>query len=365
VVPFIDLKAEYRALKPEIQAALDRVLDDASYILGPSVAAFEAAFARVCGTRHCVALNSGTSALHLALLALGIGPGDEVIVPAMTFVATAAAVEYCGARPVLVDVEPLGCTLDPSKLEAAVTPRTKAIVPVHLYGRPADMAEILAVADRHRLPVVEDAAQAHGAGYRGRPAGSLGRIGCFSFYPSKNLGAFGEGGAAVTDDDALADAMRSLRDWGQEGKYNHVRKGFNYRMDGLQGAVLGVKLKHLAAWAAARRRAARLYHEALEGLPLLRPDAGNDREHVYHVYPVLLGGRDKVQRILAEAGVQTGIHYPTPVHLLPSHRDLGHREGDFPAAERIGREELSLPMFPGLTEAQIAEVAAALRRALA
>lgn len=365
MVPFIDLKAEYRAIAPEIRAAVDRVLDDASYILGPSVAAFEADFAQVCGTRHCVALNSGTSALHLALLSLGVAPGDEVIMPAMTFVATAAAIEYCGARPVLVDVEPAGYTLDPAGLEAAIGPRTKAIVPVHLYGRPAEMDAILAIAARHGLPVVEDAAQAHGASYRGRPAGGLGRIGCFSFYPSKNLGAFGEGGAAVTDDDDLAATMRSLRDWGQAGKYNHVRKGFNYRMDGLQGAVLGVKLKHLPAWTEARQRAARAYDAALAGLPLTRPEVGNERSHVYHVYPVLLRERERVQRALSEVGIQTGIHYPTPVHLLPSHADLGYAAGAFPVAERIGREELSLPMFPGLTDAQVAEVAAALGRILA
>jgi len=365
MVPFIDLKAEYRAIATEIRAAVERVLDDASYILGPSVAAFETDFAQACGTRHCVALNSGTSALHLALLSLGIGPGDEVIMPAMTFVATAAAIEYCGARPVLVDVEAAGYTLDPALLEAAIGPRTRAIVPVHLYGRPAEMDAILAVAARHGLPVVEDAAQAHGARYRGRPAGGLGRIGCFSFYPSKNLGAFGEGGAAVTDDDGLAETMRSLRDWGQAGKYNHVRKGFNYRMDGLQGAVLGVKLKHLPAWTEARQRAARAYDAALALLPLTRPEVGNERSHVYHVYPVLLRDRDRVQRQLGEAGIQTGIHYPTPVHLLPSHADLGYTAGAFPEAERIGREELSLPMFPGLTDVQVAEVAAALGRILA
>jgi dTDP-4-amino-4,6-dideoxygalactose transaminase len=364
-VPFVDLKAEYRSIAPEIRAALERVLDDAAYILGPSVATFESAFAKLCGSKHCIAMNSGTSALHLAALALGVGPGDEVIVPAMTFVATAAAVEYCGARPVLVDVEPKGYGLDPARIAPAITARTKAIVPVHLYGRPAEMDAIMAIADKHGLPVIEDAAQAHGANYRGRMAGSIGRIGCFSFYPSKNLGAFGEGGAAVTDDDELAATMRSLRDWGQEGRYNHLRKGFNYRMDGLQGAVLGVKLAHLSAWTEGRRRAARAYEAALAGLDLTLPEAGNERDHVFHVYPVLVAERDRVQRALAASGVQTGIHYPTPVHLLPSHRDLGYGAGAFPVAERIGLEELSLPMFPGLSEAQIGEVAAALRRALA
>jgi dTDP-4-amino-4,6-dideoxygalactose transaminase len=357
VIPFLDLGAQHRALAPELEAAVARVLRSGQFVLGPEVEAFEAAFARYCGTRFAVAVNTGTSALHLALLAAGVGPGDEVITTPMTFVATVAAILYVGARPVLADIDPLTWTIDPARAAAAVTPRTKAILPVHLHGRMADMDPIMALADAHGLVVVEDAAQAHGAEYRGRRAGSLGDAGCFSFYPGKNLGACGEGGAVVTDDAGLAETIRTLRDWGQASKYHHVLKGFNHRMDGIQGALLGVKLPHLDAWTEARRRHAARYDALLAGSGVRIPAPCPDGRHVHHVYAVELPDRDAVRRRLAEAGIATGAHYPVPVHLQPAYADLGYRRGDFPIAERFAERTLSLPMYPELSADQIARVA--------
>jgi dTDP-4-amino-4,6-dideoxygalactose transaminase len=364
MIPIVDLQAQYRALKPEIDAAVLQVFEQAQFILGPAVAAFERDFAAFCGTRETVGVSSGTSALHLALLAAGVGPGDEVITVPYTFVATVAAIEYTGARPVLVDVEPDFWTMDPAKIEAAITPRTKAIMPVHLYGQPADMDPILEIARRRGIPVIEDAAQAHGSEYKGRRCGSMGQLGCFSFYPGKNLGAYGEGGAVVTNDPALAQRIRLLRSWGEEVRYEHKFKAFNYRMDGVQGAVLGVKLRHLEAWTEARRDHAAEYGRQLPGTPAAPPVERTGCRHVYHLYVVRLAQRDPWRAALAEAGVQTGVHYPIPVHLQPAYRDLGYQAGDFPVSERVAGEVLSLPMFPELTAAQIGTVAGLLKAGL-
>lgn len=363
MIPLLDLKAQYASIKPEIDSAVLGVLASAQYILGEEVTRFEQEFAAYCGTKHAVAVNTGTSALHLSLLALGVGPGDEVITVPFTFVATASAICYTGARPVFVDVNPTTLTMDVSKLEAAITPKTKAIMPVHLYGQMADMDAIMAIAGRHGLPVIEDACQAHGAEYSARRAGSFGALGCFSFYPGKNLGACGEGGIAVTDDDGHARTLRMLRDWGQEARYHHVLKGFNYRMDGIQGAVLRVKLRHLEDWTEARRSVAAQYDRILRGVPGIGlPVEAAGRRHVYHVYAIRSRERDALQRRLLAEGIQTGLHYPIPVHLQPAHADLGYGPGDFPVAEAAAREVLSLPIYPEMTAHQVAEVAAALRQ---
>ena len=364
MIPYLDLKTQDQALKQEIDRAIAGVLDNAQYALGPAVASFEQDFAVYCGATEAVATNSGTSALHLALLACGVGPGDEVITVPYTFVATAAAIEYAGARPVFVDVDPLYYTMDPLRIEAAITPRTRAIVPVHLYGQPADMDPILDIARGRGLNVIEDACQAHGADYRGRRCGSIGDIGCFSFYPAKNLGAYGEGGAAVTSDPALADAMRTRRSWGERTRYEHEVRGFNYRMDGLQGAVLGVKLKHLEAWTEARRRRAAAYRTTLRDTTAHVPAERPDVRHVYHIYAVRVPQRDAWRSWLTEKRIGTGVHYPIPIHLHPAYQDLGYRRGDFPVSETVASEILSLPMFPGLTDAQIATIAGVLRAGL-
>lgn len=359
MIPLVDLKAQYLGLKPEIDAAIARVIDSTQFILGSEVAGFEEEFAAFCTARHCVAVNSGTSALHLALLALGIGPGDEVITTPHTFVATVAAILYTGARPVFVDIDPRSHTMDPAGIAAAVTERTRAVLPVHLYGQPADMDPILEIARAHGLYVVEDAAQAHGAEYKGRRVGTLGDIAGFSFYPGKNLGAFGEGGAVVCNDPALARTVRMLRDWGQERKYHHVLKGFNARMEGIQGAVLRVKLKRLEAWTELRRSRARRYADRLAAFAPALPAEMPYARHVYHVYAVRTPEREAVQRRLADQGIQTGIHYPIPVHLQPAYADLGYRAGDFPHAERAAAEVLSLPLYPELSDDAVDRIAAA------
>ena len=360
MTPFLDLNAQYRSIRGELDAAVLRVLESSQFILGDEVAAFEREFAAYCGVRHAVGLNSGTSALHLALLAAGVGPGDEVITTPMTFVATVAAILYAGATPVLVDIDPHTGTMDPDRIDEAITAHTKAILPVHLHGCMGDLDPILSLADAHRLAVIEDAAQAHGAEHKGRRAGSIGDIGCFSFYPGKNLGACGEAGAVVTNDGRLAEAIRMLRDWGQASKYHHVVKGYNYRMEGIQGAVLRVKLRHIEEWTEARRRHAERYDALLSGCGIGTPAAMPDARHVYHVYAVRLRNRDAAQKQLRRAGVATGIHYPVPVHLQPAYADLGHRPGDFPHAERFAAETLSLPMFPELAAEQIQRVCTAL-----
>ncbi len=363
MIPFLDLHAQYRTVAPELEAAVLKTLRSCGYILGETVERFEETFAAYCGTKHSVAVNSGTSALHLALLAADIGPGDEVITVPMTFVATVAAIVYAGATPVFVDIDPETWTMDPAKVEAAITPRTRAILPVHLHGRLADMAALSRIADRHGLVLIEDAAQAHGAERGGTRAGAFGQMGCFSFYPGKNLGACGEGGAVTTDDPGLAETIRSLRDWGQSEKYNHVRHGFNYRMEALQAAALNVKLPHLDGWNAARRRIAGTYQNALHG-DLARP-AGIGADHACHVYAIRVADRDRVRRDLQDAGVATNIHYPRPVHLQPAYADLGGRRGQFPVSEAFADETLSLPLFPEQQPAQVAAVVEAVNRVAA
>jgi dTDP-4-amino-4,6-dideoxygalactose transaminase len=365
MIPLVDLQAQYRAIKPEVDAAVLRVLESAQFILGDEVAAFEREFAAYCQAESCVALNSGTSALHLALLAAGVGPGDEVITVPFTFVATVSTIVYTGATPVFVDIDPVHFTMDAGSIEARITPRTKAIVPVHLYGQAADMDPILEIARRRRLVVIEDAAQAHGAEYHGRRCGSIGDIAAFSFYPGKNLGAYGEGGAVVTSNPEHARMMRILRDWGQETKYEHRYKGFNYRMDGIQGAILRVKLRRLEAWTEARRSRAALYDRLLAGTGVHTPGVRSGGRHVFHVYTVRTPDRERYRRLLADRGIQTGVHYPIPVHLQPAHADLGYAAGDFPHAERAASEVLSLPIFPELTDAQVEQVAAAVRECAA
>jgi len=359
MIPYLDLQAQYRSIKGEIDSAVLRVLDSTQYILGEEVAAFEREFAGYCQASQAIGLNSGTSALHLALLAAGIGPGDEVITVPFTFVATVSAICYTGATPVFVDIEPDYFTMDPSKVEAAITPKTKAIMPVHLYGQPADMDPIAEIARRRGLIVIEDAAQAHGSEYHGRRCGSIAEIAGFSFYPGKNLGAYGEGGAVTTTRADWAATCRTLRDWGQEKRYEHRLKGFNYRMDGIQGAILRVKLRHLEAWTERRRQVAEWYAAALDPDTVRMPKARPGCRHVYHVYVVRADDRDRLRDVLGRQGIQTGIHYPIPIHLQPAHADLGYHAGDFPVAEQIAREVLSLPIFPEMTRDQVQTVAAA------
>ena len=361
MIPLVDLRAQYSTIKAEIDAAIGSVLDSCQFTLGPEVEAFEQEFAAYCGRRYGIGVNSGTSALHLSLLAADIGPGDEVITTPFTFVATAAAIHYAGARTVFVDIDPQTYTLDPARLEAAITPRTRAIIPVHLYGQTADMAPILEIAGRHEIMVVEDACQAHGAEYRGRRAGGLGTLGCFSFYPGKNLGAYGEGGMVVTDDPDLARKIRMLRDWGAETKNHHILKGYNYRLESLQAAVLRVKLRRLEAWTEARRDAARRYGELLAGGPIAAPAERADSRHVFHVYAVRTEARAQLQAAMAALGIHTGVHYPVPVHLQPAYADLGYTAGDFPQAELAAGQELSLPIYPELTSEAQARVVEALQ----
>jgi dTDP-4-amino-4,6-dideoxygalactose transaminase len=361
MIPFVDLKKQYCSIRQEVDAAVFSVLESSQFILGREVEAFEEEFARWTGSRFSVALNSGTSALHLALLAAGIGPGDEVITVPFTFVATTAAIVYCGARPVFVDIDPLTYTMAAEQIEAAITPRTRAILPVHLYGHPADMDPILAIAKRHGLVLIEDAAQAHGAEYKGRRVGTLGAIGCFSFYPGKNLGAYGEGGAVTTDDPEMNRKIRMLRDWGAERKYHHEIKGFNFRMDGIQGAILRVKLRHLDAWTDARRSHAESYSRFLGHAGLDVPNVMPWARPVWHVYGIRAKNRAAIQEHLNSKGIQSNIHYPFPIHTLPAYSDLGYSEGAFPESEAASREELSLPLYPELEPQQIEQVCEAVQ----
>jgi len=355
-VPFVDLKAQYQSIQEEIDAAIREVVASCAFVLGPAVERFERDFAEFLGVEEVVGVNNGTAALQLTLLALGIGPEDEVIVPAHTFIATAEAVSHVGARPVFVDVRRDTANLDASLLAAAVTPRTRAIVPVHLYGQPADMEPILRFASERGLIVVEDACQAHGAHYRGRRVGSFGRAGCFSFYPGKNLGAYGEGGAIATNDHELATRLRRLRDHGQTERYHHAEVGYNARLEGIQGAVLGVKLQHLDRWNRARRAHAAVYEEELAVAGVTIPFEAESCESVYHLFVVRSERRDALREHLGALGVQTGLHYPIPVHLQDAYAALGHHEGDFPESEAWARECLSLPMFAELTFQQMDEV---------
>ncbi len=364
MIPFVDLKAQYHSIKSEIDAAVLKTLETSSFILGSEVAAFEEEFAHYSGAKFGIGVNSGTSALHLALLAAGIGEGDEVITTPYTFVASVAAIRYTGARPVFVDIDPQSYNIDPAKIEAPITPRTRAIMPVHLYGQAADMDPILEIAGRRNLLVIEDAAQAHGAEYKGRRAGSMGELACFSFYPGKNLGAYGEGGMVVTSNPGFARTIRMLRDWGSENRYYYQLKGFNYRMEGMQGAILRVKLRHLDAWTEARRAHAALYHELLKDCGAITPAEMPYAHHVRHVYALMSAGRDEIQRELQSRQIGCGIHYPMTIYETPAHSDLGYRRGDFPHAERAAAEEISLPVYPELRPEQIEQVAEAVGSAL-
>ena len=361
MVPFVDLRTQYLSIKAEIDAAVLNVFDSTQFVLGKEVAAFEELFAAYTQTRYVMGVNTGTSALHLSLLAAGIGKGDEVITTPFTFIATVSAIDYTGATPVFVDIDPVSFTIDPAKIEAAITPRTKAILPVHLYGQPADMDPIIEIAKRHGLVVIEDAAQAHGAEYKGRRVGSIGDLGCFSFYPGKNLGAYGEGGAVTTNNPEFARTIRMLRDWGAERRYYHDLKGYNYRLEGVQGAVLKVKMKYIEGWTEARRTVAARYDVALADSGIPTPHAAPDRRHVYHIYAIRDAQRDALQTYLQNQGVSTGIHYPIPVHLQGAFAELGHKDGDFPHSEAAAREVLSLPMYPELPPDQQEIVIAALK----
>jgi len=348
-VPFLDLKRQCLPIEAEIRDAFHRVLDSCHFASGPFVEAFEGEFAQYCGVRHCVCVNSGTSALHLAMIACGVGPGDEVITVPFTFIATAWAISYVGAKPVFVDIEPNAYTMETSQVEKAITSRTRAVLPVHLYGQMADMNPLKQICQRHNLALIEDAAQAHGAEYFGQRAGSIGRVGCFSFYPTKNLGAVGEGGAVTTNDDAIAERVRVLRDHAQSTKYRHEELGFNYRMDGLQAAVLSVKLRYLDRWNSARKDLAARYHSLLADTTLTLPEEADGRHHVWHLYVTRHPERDRLRQGLTEAGIETGLHYPIPVHLQPAYSYLQHRTGNFPVAEGAARDCLSLPLYPELT----------------
>ncbi len=361
MVPFVDLKAQYHSIRVEIDSAISRVLESSQFVLGSEVSAFEEEFAKYCQARYAIGVNSGTSALHLALLAAGVGQGDEVITVPFTFVATVAAICYTGAKPVFVDIETKSFTMDVTQLEKAINKRTKAILPVHLYGQPADMDPILEIARRHKLKVVEDAAQAHGAEYKGKRVGGLGDLGCFSFYPGKNLGAYGEGGMIVTNIPEYARTIRMLRDWGQECKYYHQLRGYNYRMEGLQGAILRIKLQHLEVWTEARRNHTSLYNRHLAQSNVHTPIEMPYARHVYHIYAIRTPQREAMQSALSEKEIQTGIHYPIPVHLQKAYADLGYRSGDFPHSEQAANEILSLPMFAELTETQILSVVKEIR----
>jgi dTDP-4-amino-4,6-dideoxygalactose transaminase len=352
-VPYFDLKSQYADLREEILAALDRSCQGSGFVLGPEVEAFEREFAEFCEAKHCVALNSGTSAVHLALLCAGVGPGDEVVTTANTFIATAAAISYAGARPVFVDIDPETSNIDPARIEAALTPRTKAILPVHLYGRPAELDPILELGRRRGIPVIEDACQAHGARYRGRTVGSFGVAAAFSFYPGKNLGAYGEGGALTTNDDGIAGLARQLRTHGEARRYHHDRIGYNYRMEGFQGAVLRVKLRRLPQWTERRREICRRYRELLAGARVDLPKEAPHVESANHLFVVYVDERDRVRSELEARGVQTAVHYPIPVHLQKAYEPLGLGAGSLPHTERACERVFSMPLFPEMSDEQV------------
>lgn len=363
-VPMADLRAQYNTLRSEMITTLLEVAGSTNYVLGPQVDAFEKEFAKYCNVKHAIGVNSGTSALHLALIAAGVKHGDEVITVPMTFIATAWGISYIGATPVFVDIDPVTYTMDVSQVEKAITPKTKAILPVHLYGQMADMRPLLELGRKYGIPVIEDAAQAHGATYHGESAGSMGFAGCFSFYPGKNLGAYGEAGAIVTNDDAVAKRLRSLRDHGQAQRYHHDEVGYNYRMDAFQGAVLGIKLKYLERWTSARRHLAERYKNLLAGLPLTIPTEVANRRHVWHLYVALHPNRDQLRKDLEVRGIHTGLHYPIALHLQKAYAHLGLHEGQFPVAERVGRECVTLPLYAEMTTAQQDLVVDALQQVL-
>lgn len=360
-IPFVDLRAQYRQIQNEVDPAVLAVMQRGDFILGGAVTEFEKAFAAYCGARYCIGVDSGYSALELIIRAYDIGPGDEVITAANTFIATTLGISNAGATPVLVDCDPETYNIDVNKIEAAITPRTKAIMPVHLYGQPADMDAIRAIARKHNLYVFEDAAQASGARYKGRMAGSLGDAAAFSFYPGKNLGAYGDGGAVTTNDADIAEKIHLLRNIGQKVKYYHEVKGFNNRLDTIQAAVLRVKLPHLNDWNASRRRAAAKYAELLADLSLVTPATADYAEHIFHLYVIRMADRDALMEELKGKGIASGLHYPIPIHLQPAYAELGYRRGDFPVTEAYAEEIVSLPIFPELDDEKVAYVAEAVR----
>jgi dTDP-4-amino-4,6-dideoxygalactose transaminase len=358
MIPFVNLKAQYESLESEIQKAITNVLVKTDFILGNDVAAFENEFAQYCGSKYAVSLDSGISALELGLRALGVGPGDEVITVSFTFIATVSSISFTGAKPVLVDIDPATYNIDCSKIEQAITPRTKAIMPVHLYGQPVNMDELMSLARKHGLKVIEDACQSHGAMYKGKRVGTFGDIGCFSFYPGKNLGAYGDGGALVTEDESLAEKIKMLRNYGQREKYNHVFLAYNRRLDTMQAAVLRVKLPHLDTWNTKRANAASIYNELLAGTPdLTTPVQREDRTHVYHLYVLRHPKRDEMLEYLKNNGVMAGLHYPIPVHQQPCYEELGVSKNTLPVSEEVAKQVISLPMYPELTLEEIKHVA--------
>jgi dTDP-4-amino-4,6-dideoxygalactose transaminase len=361
-IPFVDLKHQYHEIKAELQEAIDGVLEKGIFVGGEEVEWFEEAFAQYCGVRFAVGVGSGTEALHLALLACGVGSGHEVITVPNTFVATTEAISLTGARPVFVDIDPETYTMDTGQIESAITERTKAVIPVHLYGQPADMVPILAIAERHKLLVVEDAAQAHGALYKGKKTGGFGTVACFSFYPTKNLGAYGEGGAVVTDHEEIAQRVMMLRDHGSRQKYSHEIEGLNSRLDTLQAAILRVKLRHLEQWNEQRQERAALYDALLQDAKgVVRPMVRQGCTHVYHLYVIRCTERDRLREYLGNTGIVTGIHYPVPVYQQPAYDYLGISEGTYPVTERVAAEILSLPMYPELRRVDVEHVAEAIK----
>jgi dTDP-4-amino-4,6-dideoxygalactose transaminase len=364
-VSYFDLKAQYAGLRDEIREALDGVCQNASFILGEEVQKFERAFAALCGVKHCVGLNSGTSALHLALITGGIGAGDEVITTSNTFIATAEAICYTGAKPVFVDIDPTTANIDPHEIERAITKQTRAIIPVHLYGRPAEMEKINEIAKRYRLLVIEDACQAHGAKLNGKPVGGFGQAGTLSFYPPKNLGAYGEGGALTTNSDEVADLARSLRTHGESSRYLHKYVGYNYRMDGFQAAVLNVKLKYLDEWTKKRQAHADIYRQVLAGSNVKLLDDSPESECVYHLFVVYVEDRDRVRTELEKRGIETAVHYPVPVHLQEAFAHLGYKKGDLPNTERACERVISMPVYAELTEEQVRYAASSLAEIVA
>jgi dTDP-4-amino-4,6-dideoxygalactose transaminase len=360
-IPFVDLKSLHNEIKDDLSEVFDRVLDNSTFVLGPEVQRFEQEFAAYCGTEHCVAVNTGTAAIHLALAALSIGLGDEVITVSHTFIATAEAITAVGAKPIFIDINPISFTMDPALLEAAITSKTRAIIPVDLYGQVVDMDPILEIANRHGIPVIEDACQAHGAEYRGRKAGTFGAAGCFSFYPGKNLGACGEGGAVTTDDADLAQRIRLWRDHGSSKRYEHIFPGLNMRMEGIQGGILSVKLKYLDRWNDQRRQAASAYDKAFADTNIEVPTEMDYGRHVYHLYVIQSDNRDALRQQLSDAGIESGLHYPIPLHLQEAYRFLEYKQGDFPVTERVKSRILSLPMYPGIDPKAVERVASELR----
>jgi len=364
-IPFADLSFQHQEIKKEINSSLNKLFVKSAFILGEEVSLFEKEFAKYCHAKYAVGVNSGTDALFLALLSLGIKEGDEVILPAFTFIATALAVSFTGAKPVFVDINEKTYNIDAEKIKLAITKKTKAIIPVYLYGQPADMQEILKIAKKYNLKVIEDAAQAHGAKYKGKRCGSMGDVGCFSFYPSKNLGAFGDAGIAVTNDKKIYEKLLMLRDYGRKGKYDHIMKGRNSRLDTIQAIILRAKLKRLDKWNRARQKNASYYNKLLKNEKrVIIPRVSKNRNHIYHVYAVRVKNRDKVYELLRKREVGVIIHYPIPLHLQKAYKELKYKKGDFPVSEKVAKEIISLPMSPHMTRKEIKIVASRLKQVL-